>query len=117
MKGENSKKKFVAEIKEYVKERIRREGLESVSEILEDARERYLKGISCFVKDPQQSWKPFKGHLLEEIIMDAVLTQLNCTGLRVINGKRLDSKRLSEELSKVKRSVVVKLWQIRNASP
>ena len=60
------------------------------------------------VPDHEQSWRAYKGKNLEHLIMHIIIDQISELGLHVINGNRLEKKQLlSEELSKVKRNLLV----------
>ena len=100
---------FINKIKSYIKERVAKEGISNLSSILQDAHEEYVEGIRPFVdKDPEQSWKPFNGHMLEKLILDSIENTLQTMGLKVISGTDLNGRNtLSKELSRVKRNVVV----------
>ncbi len=104
------KKEFVNIIKNEIKKEIEKRGINSLSEVLEEAREKYIKEIKKFkIKDPEQSWKPFKGKLVEEIIFEYLIKEIEKNGLKVIKGEKLEKEesKLNECLSKVKRSLVV----------
>lgn len=58
--------------------------------------------------DHEQSWRAFKGKNLEKLIQHIIQEQVEALGLKVINGNALErSNMLSEELSQVKRNLVV----------
>ena len=108
MKGK--KREFVDDIKNEIKKKMKEKGIESLSEVLEVARQKYVKEISQFgIKDPEQSWKPFKGSIIEEIILESLIIEVEKVGLKAIKGSELEKEesKLNECLSKVKRSVVV----------
>ena len=110
MSDKNKEKQvFVEEIKSYIKKRVAKEGISNLSSILQEAHDLYIEGIKPFVdKDPEQSWKPFNGNMLEKLILDSIENTLKTIGLKVISGTDLNGRnRLSKELSKVKRNVVV----------
>lgn len=54
-----------------------------------------------------QSWRSFKGSNLEKLIKYIVIDEVNSLGLKIINGKSLDKTKLSSELDKVKRNLVI----------
>lgn len=106
----DEKTKFFTEIKNNIKKEIKDKGIGSLSKILENFRETYIKEISKFgIKDTEQSWKPFKGNLLEEIILENIFVEVEKAGLRALKGNKLEKEesKLNECLSKVKRSLVV----------
>jgi type II restriction enzyme len=107
MKGE--KRKFMNQLKEKAKNEIKDKGIQHISEILNKIREEYLSRISNFVKDPEQSWKPFKGKLVEEIIMNEIHNKVEEIGLKIIKGSELEKEEINLEdcLAFVKRSLIV----------
>jgi type II restriction enzyme len=111
MKGsEGRKSKSDTEpVKRYIIEQIKNRGIKYLSEILKEAKGMYEESLRESGKDIEQSWKSFKGNLLEEIILDAIKYEINKLGLRVIRGKYLDRKdaNLDKCLGEVKRSILV----------
>lgn len=105
----DKKQEFLEKIKKKVKRLVKERGLENISDVLDKIRQEYLKGIKDFVSDPQQSWKAFKGKLLEEIIIDEIYEEVERNGLRVIKGSDLEKeeKNLDKCLALVKRSLMV----------
>lgn len=94
-----------------------------ISEIFEDAREKYKQEYLVSPKaqkviaqgkvpDAEQSWKAFKGKNFEKLILHAIAgkfqTELN---LRCIPGQWLSRKKLSEELGKVYRNLLIRYGQ------
>lgn len=60
--------------------------------------------------DHEQSWRAFKGKNLEKLIEYIIVEEIQRLGLKVINGSSLEkteSKNLSEELSRVKRNLLI----------
>ncbi len=60
--------------------------------------------------DHEQSWKGFKGNNLEKLIVHIIKDEVESLGLKIVKGSKLDRtkpKNLSEELSRVKRAVLV----------
>ncbi|PKQ70762.1 BsaWI family type II restriction enzyme [Raineya orbicola] len=60
--------------------------------------------------DHEQSWRAFKGKNLEKLIEYIITDEVQNLGLKVINGsslERTEGKNLPEELSKVKRNLLV----------
>lgn len=94
-----------------------------VSEIFEDARERYkseyLSSPSAArlraqgkIPDAEQSWKPFKGANFEKLVLYIIGQEVESMGLRCIFGdKLLRPKNLSAELSTVYRNLLVRYGQ------
>jgi type II restriction enzyme len=103
------KKRKTEHIEKYIAEQIKIRGIKFLSEILKEAKEMYEKSLHGVVKDVEQSWKPFKGNILEKIILDAISDEVKKLGLNVILGKHLEKKddNLDECLGKVKRSVLI----------
>jgi len=114
MKGKNKKrsntKTGIESIRQYIREQVKIRGIEHLSDILKEAKDSYSEEIQKYGKDVEQSWKPFKGNLLEEIILEAILDEVDKLGLKVIRGKDLEKRKedtLGECLGNVKRSIVV----------
>lgn len=105
------KKRFADFLKEHIKKELKQKGINALSLILEEVRNLYSKKIREFgIKDAEQSWKPFKGSLLEEVILDYIIFEAEKIGLKTIKGKNLEKKtneRLGECLSLVKRSIAI----------
>jgi len=60
--------------------------------------------------DHEQSWRAFKGKNLEKLIEYIITDEIQSLGLKVINGnslERTEGKNLPEELSKVKRNLLI----------
>lgn len=91
-----------------------------ISEIFEEAREKYKKEYLASPKaqkkraqgktpDAEQSWKAFKGKNFEKLILHAIAGKLETElKLRCIPGQRLNRKRLSEEEGKVYRNLLIR---------
>ena len=105
----DEKQKFMNQLKEKAKNEIKDKGIQYISEILNKIREEYLSRISNFVKDPERSWKPFKGKLVEEIIMNEIHNKVEEIGLKIIKGSELEKEEINLEdcLAFVKRSLIV----------
>ena len=86
------------------------EAYKTVSQLLQDAKERHKQD---FLRDKpngdhEQSWKAFKGKNFEKLIQHIITESIEALGMKVINGNRLErSKRLSLELSRVKRNLAI----------
>ena len=60
--------------------------------------------------DHEQSWRAFKGKSLEKLIQYIITEEVEDLGLKVINGNKLEkTKKLSLELSKIKRKIPSKI--------
>ncbi|MEO0095257.1 MAG: BsaWI family type II restriction enzyme [candidate division WOR-3 bacterium] len=106
----DKKSEFSKNMKQHIKDRLRREGINNFTKILMDIRQKYKENILKFgIKDAEQSWKPFKGNMLEDVILEYIVEELRAMGLEVIKGATLDKadRNLTECLSKVKRNIVV----------
>jgi len=90
-----------------------------VSEIFKEAREEYKQEYLRSNKaqkliaqgktpDPEQSWKGFKGKNFEKLILYIIHAELTTDKVKCIPGASLGRKKLSEELSKVHRNLIVR---------
>jgi len=90
-----------------------------ISEIFEEAREEYKqeylrsKKAQKLIAEgktpyPEQSWKGFKGKNFEKLILYIIHTELTTDRVKCIPGASLGRKKLSEELSKVHRNLIVR---------
>jgi type II restriction enzyme len=94
-----------------------------ISEMLEEAREKYkqeyLAGPKAQkiiaqgkVPDAEQSWKAFKGKNFEKLILHAIAGKFQSElNLYCIPGQWLSRKKLSEELGKVYRNLLIRYGQ------
>jgi len=94
-----------------------------ISEIFEEAREKYKQEYLASPKaqkviaqgkvpDAEQSWKAFKGKNFEKLIWYAIADKFRAElNLHCIPGQWLSRKKLSEELSKVYRHLVIRYGQ------
>ena len=94
-----------------------------VSEIFEEARERYKSEYLSSPRaarlraqgrtpDAEQSWKPFKGTNFEKLVLYIIRQELESMGLRCVpGGKLLRPKNLPLELSDVYHKLVVRYGQ------
>jgi len=94
-----------------------------VSEIFEEAREHYkneyLSGPRAAklraqgkTPDAEQSWKAFKGKNFEKLIWHVIDSELgSILNLRCIPGGKLERKKISPELGKVYRNLLVRYGQ------
>jgi type II restriction enzyme len=94
-----------------------------VSGIFDEAREKYKQEYLAGPKaqklraqgkspDAEQSWKAFKGKNFENLIWHIINSGLNSNiNLRCISGKKISGKRISRELDKVYRNLIVRYGQ------
>ena len=86
------------------------EAYKSVSQILQDAKERHKQD---FLEthpngDHEQSWRAFKGKNFEKLIQHIITESIEALGMRVVNGNKLErTKNLPTELRKVKRNLAI----------
>lgn len=98
---EERKKKFGTEAYKYI------------SAMLKEAKELHKKDWlkhPTANKDHEQSWRAFKGKNLEKLIMHIIEDEVKSLGLTIVGGntlERTNSKNLSEELSRVKRNLLI----------
>lgn len=84
-----------------------------ISDLLKEAKEIHKKdweGRPTPYKDHEQSWRAFKGKNLEKLIYYIIKDAIENLGLKIVEGNRLErtkSDNLSEELSKVKRNLLI----------
>ncbi len=101
-----NKKEFQKSFKQKVREQASKRGIENISSILQEARSEYLNEIVKYgISDAEQSWKTFKGNLIEEIIKDEIEEAVKSSGLKIIKGSKLEGKdeNIGKCLSQVKR--------------
>jgi type II restriction enzyme len=90
-----------------------------ISEIFEEAREKYKKEYLASPKaqkkraqgktpDAEQSWKPFKGSNFEKLILHIIGEEIESLGLKCVPGNSLSKKHLSTGLSKVYYNLVIR---------
>ena len=86
------------------------EAYKSVSQILQDAKERHKQDFleDKPDRDHEQSWRAFKGKNFEKLIQHIITESIEALSMKVINGNKLErSKNLSLELSQVKRNLAI----------
>jgi type II restriction enzyme len=79
-----------------------------ISEVLKEAKSQHKKNFKG--NDHEQSWRSFKGKNLEKLIEYILTDDIKALKLKVINGNNLERKKgenLSEELSLVKRNLII----------
>lgn len=89
------------------------EAYRHISSMLKEAKELHKKDWlkhPTVNKDHEQSWRAFKGKNLEKLIMYIIEDEVKSLGLKIVGGntlERTNSKNLSEELSRVKRNLLI----------
>lgn len=94
------------------------EAFKHISELLEEAKVIHKKDFlrsetaekairEGRTPDHEQSWRAFKGKNLEKLIIYIIQREIEDMGLKIATDKELDAKHLSEELSRVRRNLVV----------
>ena len=84
-----------------------------ISELLREAKELHKKEWLVHPtanNDHEQSWRAFKGKNLEKLIMYIIKNEVNGLGLKIVEGNKLErtgNEKLSEELSTIKRKILV----------
>jgi len=89
-----------------------------ISAIFEKAKVIHKKGFS--LSDHEQSWRAFKGKNLEKLIMHIIKDQVESLGLKIISGnalERTNNANLSEEMSKIKRNLLIDYGQFGHHLP
>lgn len=79
-----------------------------ISKLLLKAKKQHKLDFSG--QDHEQSWRAFKGKNLEKLIEYIITDEVRGLGLEVVNGNSLErtsGSRLSEQLSKVKRNLLI----------
>jgi len=105
---EKEKKEAQKRVKSFIEEKLETEGIENLSKVLEEAKNLYFDLIKPYVKDVEQSWKPFKGNIIEDIILKAIEKSIENVGFKVIKGSKLEkSNKLTKCLSKLKRLLCI----------
>lgn len=100
------------------KKQFGEETFKHISEILLEAKEQhrieFLKSKTAEraraegrEPDHEQSWRAFKGKNLEKLIMHMIQDEVEGLGLKITTDRELDRSRLSAELSRVRRNLVV----------
>lgn len=106
MKGKEEVKRY---IKDLVAKKVRKMDLSSLSLILHKVKRDYEITMKEYVRDVEQSWKAFKGNLLEEVILDVLKELVEQVGLKIAKGSDIEKREelLEDYLCRVKRSVLV----------
>jgi len=90
------------------KKKYKSKAYKYVSQVLTDAKPLHKK--SFIGKDHEQSWRAFKGKNLEKLIVYIIESEVGDLGLKLIDGNKLERTQetnLSEELSKIKRNLLI----------
>lgn len=107
--------KFQDLIKLYEKKKTQygAEAFRYISQLLREAKELHkrdwLKSPTPN-KDHEQSWRSFKGKNLEKLVVHIIKDEVESLGLKVVEGNTLEKtsgNNLSEELSRIKRNLLV----------
>ena len=89
------------------------EAFRHISELLKEAKERHKRDWQKSPtpnKDHEQSWRAFKGKNLEKLVAYIINDEIKDLGLKVADGntlERTNSEKLSEELNRVKRNLLI----------
>jgi len=113
------KLKDLIEMYEAKKERYGDKAYLHISEIFEEAREKYRQEYLASpraqkvrakgrVPDAEQSWKPFKGANFEKLILYIIKQEVESLNLKCIPGDSLKRRSLPIELSRVYRNLAVR---------
>ena len=90
------------------KKKYKKNTYKYVSQVLTDAKPLHKK--SFIGKDHEQSWRAFKGKNLEKLIVYIIESEVSDLGLKIVDGNKLERTKetnLSEELSKIKRNLLI----------
>lgn len=90
------------------KKKYNRNAYKYVSQVLTDAKPLHKK--SFIGNDHEQSWRAFKGKNLEKLIVYIIEREVGDLGLKIVDGNKLERTKetnLSEELSSVKRNLLI----------
>jgi len=107
--------KDLVKLYEKYKGKYGEEAYKHISELFNEAKIIYKKDWlkkPSPGKDFEQSWKPFKGHNLENLILYIIQKEIEVLGLKVVSGSKFEKTKpenLTEELSRVKRNILVSL--------
>lgn len=99
-------------IYETKKEKYGTQAYRHISNVLKEAKGQHKKDFTG--NDHEQSWRAFKGKNLEKLIEYIIADEVRALGLEVVNGntlERTNESNLSEELSQVKRNLLIDYGQ------
>jgi len=100
--------KDLIKIYEKKKKKYGDDAYRHISSVLKEAKEQHKKDFTG--DDHEQSWRAFKGKNLEKLIEYIITDEVEELGLKVVNGNTLERSNeanLSEELSTVKRNLLI----------
>ena len=117
--------KFQDLVKLYNEKKLKykNEAFKYISKLLEEAKELHKKDwlkSPTPNKDHEQSWRAFKGKNLEKLVIYIIKEEVENLGLKIIEGnilERKNSKNLSEELSRVKRNLLIDFGEFGSHLP
>jgi type II restriction enzyme len=98
---------------ERKKQEFGNEAYRHISELLQEAKKIHKRD---WLKSPtpnmdhEQSWRAFKGKNLEKLVIHIIKDEVESLGLKIVDGNKLErttSSNLSEELSHVKRNLLI----------
>ena len=98
---------------EKKKEQYKADAFKHISELLREAKELHKRDWQKSPtpnKDHEQSWRAFKGKNLEKLVIHIIKDEVESLGLKIVEGhtlERKNSNNLSEELSRVKRNLLI----------
>jgi len=98
---------------EEKKKQYKTEAFRHISELLREAKELHKRDWQKSPtpnKDHEQSWRAFKGKNLEKLVIHIIKDEVECLGLKIVEGNTLERKNsnnLSEELNRVKRNLLI----------
>ncbi|MGQ9848147.1 MAG: BsaWI family type II restriction enzyme [Bacteroidales bacterium] len=98
---------------ESFKEKYKGETYKYISKLLQEAKKIHKRDWEKSPtpgKDHEQSWRAFKGKNLEKLIIHIIKDEVDKLGLKIVEGNTLErtkSENLPEELSKVKRNLLI----------
>lgn len=105
--------KILINLYEDLKKKYGKESYKFISYLLEEAKKVHKKSWERSPtpnKDHEQSWRAFKGKNFEKLLLYIIKDQVEELGLKIIEGNTLErtkGENLSEELSKVKRNLLI----------
>lgn len=106
----------IQDVLKFYEAKKKKYGLEvykHISELLRETKELHKKD---WLKNPtpngdhEQSWKGFKGSILEHLLIHIIEDEIKILGLKIVKGSTLERtqpQNLPEELSKIKRAVSI----------
>lgn len=98
---------------EKKKEQYKADAFKHISELLREAKELHKRDWQKHPtpnKDHEQSWRAFKGKNLEKLVIHIIKDEVESLGLKIVEGNTLERKnsnKLSEELNRVKRNLLI----------